>query len=103
MPYTDCNAGSDLDRMIEHPWSKMPWSITEPGKRASAPMPSGTYGIDVQPDNKTFVLKFTTAAGERICPTRFTAINRACWEAADHHRRLLAQQRQPTRLQPPKW
>jgi hypothetical protein len=79
------------------------WSIVEPDKRARAGTALGSYSIEVQSDNKSYRLRFTSEANERVCPTRFTAINRICWEAEDHFRRLRAQQQQPIRLKASRW
>jgi hypothetical protein len=79
------------------------WSVVEPSRRAQARTALGIYIIDVQPDNKSYRLRLTSEAGERVCPTRFTASNRIAWEAEDHFRRLRAQQQQPARLKPPLW
>jgi hypothetical protein len=49
------------------------WSVVEPGKQAQAQIAFGTYFIEIRPDNKSYVLRFTSEAGERVCPTRFTA------------------------------
>jgi hypothetical protein len=80
-------------------WGGLPWLIVEPGKRAQAQTPLGTYVAEVQTDNKSYRLSFN----ERACPTRFTASNRVAWEAEDHYRRLQAQQHQQPRMKPPKW
>ena len=101
MPRHRDDANFWLDRIAE--WSEMPWSIVEPGKRAQAQTPLGIYVVDVEPNNKFYVLRFIAEADEHTCPTRFTATNRVAWEADDHYRRLLAQQQQPARMKPPKW
>ena len=84
---------------------ELSWSIVEPNKLAQAQTALGTYLVEPRPDNKSFQLRFTSAAGdgERTCPTRFTASNRIAWEAEDHFRRLRAQQQQSPRLKAPLW
>jgi hypothetical protein len=82
---------------------QLSWSVVEPDKQAQAQTALGTYVVEVRPDNKSYQLRFTSVAGERVCPTRFTASNRVAWEAEDHFRRLQAQQQQPTRLKAPVW
>jgi hypothetical protein len=53
-------------------WDQEPsWSIIEPDKQAQAQTALGTYVVEVQPDNKSFRLRFASDAGERVCPTRF--------------------------------
>jgi hypothetical protein len=83
--------------------AELSWSLVEPDKKAQAPTMSGTYIVEIGPNNKSYVLRFVSEAGERTCLTRFTAPNRVALEAEDHWRRLLAQQRQSTRLKPPAW
>jgi hypothetical protein len=78
------------------------WSNIEPGKLMRANTQVGAYDIELQPDGKTLRLSFKSESESRICPTKFQAINRAQWEADDHHRRLLAL-RTPLRIKPPKW
>jgi hypothetical protein len=99
---TNMNAGLQLNE-IDGWEDSLSWSVVESSKRAQARTALGIYIIDVQPDNKSYRLRFTSEAGERVCPTRFTAPNRIAWEAADHFRRLQAQQQQPARLKPPLW
>jgi hypothetical protein len=92
-------------------WSKeLAWSITEPGKQVKAQTAFGTYIIAVRADDSStyggsYELRFASGsgAGDRVCPTRFTAINRVAGEAEDHYRRLQAQQKKPTRMKPPVW
>ena len=79
------------------------WNIVELGKLVRADTQLGSYSLELQPDGKILRLTFNSGSEIRICPTKFQASNRAQWEADDHHRRLLAQQQQPARLQPPKW
>jgi hypothetical protein len=79
------------------------WSTVEIGKRAQAQTPLGTYIVEIRPNNKSYLLRFVSEAGERVCPNRFTASNRVAWEAEDHFKRLQAQQQQPVRMNPPKW
>ena len=80
-------------------WGVLSWSIVEPDKRAQAQTVAGTYVVEPRPNNKSYQLKFISEAGERVCPTRFTASNRIAWEAEDHFRRL----QQPSRLKAPLW
>jgi hypothetical protein len=82
---------------------KLSWSIVELDKRAQARTALGTYIIEVQSDNKSYRLRFTSEVDERVCPIRFTASNRVAWEAEDHFRRLQAQQQRPIRLKAPRW
>lgn len=79
------------------------WDLIEPGKLARAKTPLGTYSLELQADGNTYQLSFNSGSETRTCRTKFQATNRAQWEADDHHRRLLAQQQQPSRLKPPKW
>jgi hypothetical protein len=96
------DAGADLNGIVD--WAdNLSWSIVEPSKQAQAHTALGIYIAEVQSDNKSYRLRFTSEANERVCPTRFTAINRIAWEAEDHFCRLQAQQRQPARLKPPRW
>jgi len=83
---------------IRHWHRGLPWSITEEDKQAQAQTELGTYVIEYTPGSH-FRLRFD----ERACPTRFTAINRVTDEAADHYRRLQAQQQPRSRLKPPVW
>jgi hypothetical protein len=86
-----------------HAWGEaLSWS-TETDKLAQAQTALGTYIVEPRPNNKSYQLRFTSVAGERVCPTRFTASNRIAWEAEDHFRRLQAQQQQPSRLKAPAW
>jgi hypothetical protein len=79
------------------------WNMAVPGKRAEANTSLGTYVIEIKP-NGILHLTFNSGTEIRICPTKFTATNRAQGEASDHHARLLAQQgRNPSRMKPPKW
>jgi hypothetical protein len=87
----------------ERGFGELTWNIVEPGKLVRADTQVGSYGLELQPDGKTYQLTFNSESESRICPTKFQAVNRAQWEADDHHRRLLAQQQQPNRLKPPKW
>ena len=81
-------------------WDReLSWSIVEPDKLAQAQTALGTYIVEPRPNNKSYQLKFISEAGERVCPTRFTASNRIAWEAEDHFRRL----QQPSRLKAPLW
>ena len=85
-------------------WGDLTWNIVEPGKLIRTDTQFGSYSLELQPDGKTYRLTFNSGSAEiRICPTKFQATNRAQWEADDHHRRLLAQQQQPSRLKSPKW
>jgi hypothetical protein len=86
-------------------WDSEPlsWAVIEPGKRAQAQTSLGSYIVEVRSDNKSYSLRFSSGADERICPIRFTASNRVVWEAEDHLRRLQAQQHQPVRLKEPRW
>jgi hypothetical protein len=84
-------------------WGKeLSWS-TEADKLAQAQTALGTYIVEPRPNNKSYQLRFTSVADERVCPTRFTASNRIAWEAEDDFRRLQAQQQQPARLKAPAW
>ncbi len=87
----------------EKSFGSLPWKLVEPGRLTRAETEVGSYDIELQPDGKTLRLSVSDGLAKRICPTKFTAINRAQWEADDHHRRLLAQLQQPVRLRPPKW
>ena len=90
-----------LNNMNE--WGEgLSWS-TETDKLAQAQTALGTYIVEPRPNNKSYQLRFTSVAGERVCPTRFTTSNRIAWEAEDHFRRLQAQQQQLSRLKAPAW
>jgi hypothetical protein len=86
-------------------WSKsLCWTFDETSQRASVATPFGTYMIAVEPPKNTLKLTFALGSETRTCPTKFTAINRAHWEADDHHQRLQAQHgKNPNRMKPPKW
>jgi hypothetical protein len=91
-------------------WDDLDFKVVDAGKRAQADTSLGSYKVELLPDRKRMELTLTSGSEVRTCPTKFQAINRAEWEAADHHRRLLAQVeaelrpgQQPPRLKAPKW